>query len=262
MTWATHPLFKLPKSTEKVTTDIEGAQADNRGSASPGPSPRKGDESGFKPPSNKLTGHQFFYIFILDGVGAAIVSAGINFAIAYALYYNKGDDDSPIRLFQFPNTLAGDAGLTTIVQCLITWFVEALLVNRDLRKGAVQSIGFLPKPRWKFLRWFMFLDRQEQTHEVRSIEHWLRFLFSQVIRSLIMAAVFFPFIWGPSIGFLILAGDYVDGDWYYSAKWAPQIFKLAQGAVLGLLSTPLMVVFWLTRCGWALKKDEEQSIEE
>jgi hypothetical protein len=107
----------------------------------------------------------------------------------------------------------------------------------------------------------MFLDRREQTHEVRSFKHWLEYLYSQAIRSLILAAVTFPLIFGASIGFLTLVGERkpADWDWYYSARWAPEVFKLVQGAVLGLLFTPPMVMFWLARCGWALRENEGQS---
>lgn len=37
----------------------------------------------FKTPTRTLTGHQIFYIFVVDGLGAAVLSGGINFAIAY-----------------------------------------------------------------------------------------------------------------------------------------------------------------------------------
>lgn len=37
----------------------------------------------FQSPSSKLTAHQAFYLFGLDGVGAFVISGGINFAIAY-----------------------------------------------------------------------------------------------------------------------------------------------------------------------------------
>ncbi|KAJ8111985.1 hypothetical protein ONZ43_g5495 [Nemania bipapillata] len=262
MPWATNPIFKSTNPTEKVTTDVEAAQssgsrADGRESISP--DPKDHDEPKFRPPSDHFTLHQIFYIFILDGIVSAIFAGGINFAIAYGLYHDRGTKDSPIRLFQFPNTLAGDVAVTTFVQFLTTWVIESLLVNYDLRKGGVQPIGFIPEPKSKYLRWFMFLDRQEDTHKVSSLKHWLRFLFSQVIRSLISAAVVFPFVWGASVGFLTLFGHHEDNDWYYSATWAPEIFKLVQGAVLGLLFTPLMVMFWLVRRGWALQAAEEQS---
>ena len=34
-------------------------------------------------PSENLTGHQAFYLFVMHGLGALVISGGINFAIAY-----------------------------------------------------------------------------------------------------------------------------------------------------------------------------------
>ncbi|KAI0875760.1 hypothetical protein GGS24DRAFT_454251 [Hypoxylon argillaceum] len=260
MPWATNPIFQLTNPTEKATTDVESTQGGGTtdGSASPEP---KDDKLKFLPPSDRFTPHQIFYIFILDGIGSGIFAGGINFAIAYGLYHGKGDDKNPIRLFQFPNTLAGDTAVTIFIQFLTTWVIESILVNYDLRRGGVQPIGFIPEPRWKYLRWFMFRDRTEQTHEVSSFKHWLRFLYSQVIRSLILAVVAFPLIFGLSVGFLTIVGHHegTSWDWYFTAKWAPEIFKLVQGAVLGLLFTPPMVMFWLVSCGWALRAAEAQA---
>ncbi|TGJ82162.1 hypothetical protein E0Z10_g6616 [Xylaria hypoxylon] len=265
MPWATNPIFELKNPTEKVTADVEAAQADGTngdGTSSPVPvpGPKDGDGLKFRPPSDHFTLHQIFYIFIIDGFFAGIFAGGINFAIAYALYHDRGTKESPIRLFQFPNTLAGDTAVTIFIQFFTTWVIESILVNYDLRKGGVQPIGFISEPKGRYLRWFAFLDRQEETYEVRSIKHWLRFLLSQIIRSLVLAVVFFPVIFGASIGFLTVVGKrhHADWDWYYSAKWAPEIFKLVQGALLGLLFTPLMVIFWLARCGWALQTMEGQ----
>ncbi|KAI0465871.1 hypothetical protein F4859DRAFT_344258 [Xylaria cf. heliscus] len=264
MPWASNPIFKSTSPTEKATADVEaaagvdGESGDASGSTSP--EPKESHALNFRPPSDRFTPHQIFYIFVLDGIVSAIFAGGINFAIAYALYHDRGTDDSPIRLFQFPNTLAGDTAVTIFIQFLTTWTIEAVLVNYDLKKGGVQPIGFISEPQWRYLRWFMFLDRRKQSDEVRSVKHWLRFLFSQVLRSLILAVVFFPFIFGASVGLLTLVGERHghDWDWYYPPKWAPEIFKLVQGAVLGLLFTPPMAIFWLARCGWALQAMERE----
>ncbi len=37
-------------------------------------------------PSQRLTAHQKFYIFVLDGLGGMMISAGVNFAIAYGTF--------------------------------------------------------------------------------------------------------------------------------------------------------------------------------
>ncbi len=44
---------------------------------------------GMRPPTEKLTAFQLFYIFGLDGVGAMVLSGGINFAIAYGAYIGR-----------------------------------------------------------------------------------------------------------------------------------------------------------------------------
>lgn len=40
-------------------------------------------EEGRMRPSLEFTGHQLFYVFGLDGVGAMLLSGGVNFALAY-----------------------------------------------------------------------------------------------------------------------------------------------------------------------------------
>lgn len=40
-----------------------------------------------KEPSDRLTAHQIFYIFGPHGIGAAVLSGGINFAIAYGEFH-------------------------------------------------------------------------------------------------------------------------------------------------------------------------------
>ncbi|EFX05250.1 hypothetical protein CMQ_3319 [Grosmannia clavigera kw1407] len=254
-------------------------------------------------PSDHLTPYQFFYIFIIDGMGAFILSGAINFAIAYAMYKTINSDKHPIRLFQFPNTIAGDAALTVFIQCVITWFIELILVNRDIRSGHIQPIGFIPEPANALLRWFLLLDRLPATgssgsgnngetsgsgsgnasggddeifrplsaphdancrcdkhvepYEPGSLKHWMFFLVSQLIRALMLGVLAFLLVWGPAIGIMTAVGDHHNGDWWFdSSSWAPPIFKLIYGGVLALLTTPLFVIFWLVRCGWALQANQ------
>ncbi|EMR64566.1 hypothetical protein UCREL1_8478 [Eutypa lata UCREL1] len=141
-------------------------------------------------------------------------------------------------------------------------WLELWLVNRDLRRGGVQSIGFVPEPKWRFVRWFLFLDRQTQTNETGSWKHWLLFAGSQFTRILLVSAVCFAVVWPPSVLVLMVfayeccydvSSAYTCHEWCYRRMWVPQLFKAARGSVLGLLTTPLFVMLWLVRCGWALK---------
>lgn len=45
------------------------------------------EEKGRLEPSPVFTGHQMFYLFFLDGIGAMILSGGVNFALAYGELY-------------------------------------------------------------------------------------------------------------------------------------------------------------------------------
>jgi hypothetical protein len=168
---------------------------------------------------------------------------------------------SSIRLFQLPNTLAGDAAVTIIVQCLITWMAELALVNSDLRRGNVAPTDFVPQPPESrpLLRWFMFLGRAAESAEPGSWHHWAFFLVAQLLRAFLVAVVSFCLLWGPSVGILTAVGARSGSDWVFGKKWAPQIFKLLLGAVLGLLTTPMFAVFWMIRSGWALTTDEARA---
>src|SRR4051812_39041358 len=81
------------------------------------------------------------------------------------MYTTVGPKSAPIRLFQLPNTLAGDAAVTVFVQCLITFLIDTMLVGRDLRKGNIRPIG-VPKPQFADyppVRWVLALPSPEQT---------------------------------------------------------------------------------------------------
>jgi hypothetical protein len=157
-----------------------------------------------------------------------------------------------VRLFILPNALAADAGFTLLAQFIITWIVECFIVSFHLRKGLVPPIGFFREPKNRFMRWYFLLDHK-QSQELRGVKLWLRLIFSNAIRSLILLAAFFPVVFGASIGFLTLAGTRRGADWYYGVVWAPQVFKLIFGVAVGSTCTPLMAAFWLVRCGWVLK---------
>ncbi|RYP09095.1 hypothetical protein DL765_008575 [Monosporascus sp. GIB2] len=266
MPWASNP--SLMSTPTEATTASQPAVSDPEASLPQSATSSQSLLEGFRPPSNHFTLYQIFYIVVVGGLGSAAISGIINFAIAYGMYATADTSKWPIRLWQFPYTLAGDGGLSIPIQCTITWWLEVWLVNRHLRRGRVQAIGFMPEPKTRFFRWFMFLDRQqrEQDHKLEaSMIHWMLFAGSHFARALIVSAVAFTVMWAPSVAvlmFVSLSGDekkFTPGcehDWCYKKKWAPQIFKSVKGSVLGILTTPLFVMFWLVRCGWALKNNE------
>ncbi|SPJ84075.1 uncharacterized protein FTOL_10591 [Fusarium torulosum] len=227
----------------------------------PGIDAGEGEQEGLLRPSLKFTGHQLFYVFGLDGVGAMVLSGGVNFALAYPMYTTQDTIKNPIRLFQLPNTLSGDAAVTIIIQCILTWFVEMGLVRYDLSKRSVQPIGFIPQPSHRWLRWLFFLppssdpnDSEEEseklpkdTSKAASVSNTI---VQGALRGFILAIVGFFLLWPMSVGILTTLGERDGGDWRYNDRWVPQAFKAILGGVLGLLMTPLMALFWLIKAGW------------
>ncbi|KAG9255530.1 uncharacterized protein F5Z01DRAFT_651402 [Emericellopsis atlantica] len=198
------------------------------------------------PPPSRLTGHQAFYIFAMAGVGGGCLSAGFNFAIAYAMYNTT---KQPIQLFRLPNTLAGDAALSIIIQCILTWFVEWLLVANDLRRHSVQPIAFLEQPTSSSLRWLLFLERNPSTKLHNALQ--------QALRGFLLCVPAFLVLWPVSVGILTMVGEKQGGDWVFERLWTPQVFKAILSGVLGLVTTPVMAMFWMVRAGWDGEKEAD-----
>lgn len=170
------------------------------------------------------------------------------------MYTTQDTARKPIRLFELPNTLAGDAAVTIIIQCIVTWLIELALVGRDLKTGAVQAIGIFREPSGRIARWFFFLSDEEADSPRSSAAFWLGFMVNQILRGFIFAVASFLLLWGPSVGILAAVGERSGGDYVYPKQWTPQIFKGVLGGVLGLLTTPAMAAFWLLRSGWIARR--------
>lgn len=175
------------------------------------------------------------------------------------MYSTQNPATHPIRLFQLPNTLAGDAVVTIIIQTMITWFVELILVQHDLRNGAIRPIGFVTEPVRPLSRRLMLLDRIEDGGQVVAArsKRWLPFITDQAVRVGLIFVVAFFLLWLPAVGILTAVGQRGTGsdwDWYFHREWAPQVFKGIFGGLLALLTTPVMASFWLVREGWRLNR--------
>ncbi|OCF55795.1 hypothetical protein L486_06547 [Kwoniella mangroviensis CBS 10435] len=124
----------------------------------------------FRPFPLPLSNRQWFYLLVLQGVGAGIIDGGANFAVAYAMYHNQ----KIIKMWVLSkNTLAGDLGVTPIIQCLASMLITSTLVHTDLHHHAVAPLPFvwphvehLPDPREIIGRWGKGKRREgEETEE-------------------------------------------------------------------------------------------------
>ena len=167
--------------------------------------------------------------------------------------YAHQDEKHPVRLFQLPNTLAGDAGVTIIVQCIITWLIEWLLATHDLSNGSVQPLGVFREPSHPLLRWLFLLDPHHQPSNV------LAKIFHQALRGFLVCIPSFILLWPICVGALTGLGRRSGGDWVFPNTWTPQFFKFVLGGVLGLLTTPLMAMFWLVKAGWEGRRERPVS---
>ncbi|KAG0347893.1 hypothetical protein BG004_006612 [Podila humilis] len=110
--------------------------------------------SGPKDPVDGLTTRHVLYLVFMHMIGAMILDGSINFGLATAMY--KGTKD-PISIWPLPNTLAGDAAVTIIIQTTLTWILDRLAVGGDLKKGLVAPLR-MPINAKPWLRWFIGLD--------------------------------------------------------------------------------------------------------
>lgn len=275
-----------------LETDVENEAANNDLPLSSYTSPSSDEDAPSvvqdkRAPSATLTLHQSLYIIGSHGIGAMIISGGINFALAYgelllpprdfipgtALLILAPEDsrpdvnafylamyttnDLPIRLFELPNTLIGDTGVTVIIQTIMTWVLEMIIVKRDLRKGNIQPIGFVSqppktnKPWWRMVRWFMQVEEFEgPPRGQKNIRRRLLGALGHAARAFVVAVICFCILFGPAVGALIAVGEKHGGDWDYTPKWTPEIFKLVLGSVLALMTSPIFAMIWMVKCGW------------
>lgn len=149
-----------------------------------------------------------------------------------------------------PALLVGIAGVNILLQCIFTWFAAYKLVSCDLGRGKVQPIGFVNEPTGKFMRWFFILSRNKNDNieSVRVMS--LKGAGQHLTRAFLLAVLGFVLLWPASLGILMVLRTKAERGSDFDLIWLPPVLKTVLGAVLALLTTPLMAIFWLLRGGW------------
>lgn len=88
-----------------------------------------------------LTSKHILYLIGLQGISPFVLDSVINAALAYAMYRKSNE----LSLWRFPQPLAGDFAITTIVQCIITWLLVGIFVRRDIRVENISTIDLKGK---------------------------------------------------------------------------------------------------------------------
>ncbi|TPX69383.1 hypothetical protein SpCBS45565_g02415 [Spizellomyces sp. 'palustris'] len=200
-----------------------------------------------------LTTRQVLYLLLMHSLGAGILDAGINFVIAYFMYR-----DQPTYLWSLPNTIAGDAAVTVLIQVTLTWIIDGGLVHNDVRKGVTQpiltsqngdtSVSTWTLPRRGFLGWLCASSLDIFVAGLPFTER-MRRLANAALRGFVVSICVLPFFWGIGIGLAcaiwkgLASGDQVSG-------WpGPQIFKGVYAFVLGAFTTPLSSIVGMAQAG-------------
>ena len=227
----------------------------------------------FKPLAipSPLSTKQKLYLILSQTIGAACIDGGANFGVAYAMYHKQDQ----VRMWPLnQNTIAGDLGVTIIVQGLATYMITSGLVHADLRNKVIDPF---PSP-WPAVDWTrpggLRIDEEEHkeapprdmltaAHNDHGLGRGLHFFSGSEVQDLfnfrigaralrrrwlaslyragVMCAIYFFLIW--PIAILILAPIYTHRNMAHS--YTPMIIKLVYGFIFGLLQNPIVAMIAL-----------------
>ncbi|KAF9172248.1 hypothetical protein BGX21_010198 [Mortierella sp. AD011] len=210
-----------------------------------------------KTPVDAMTTRHILFLVFMHGLGAMILDGAINFGLATAMYKTTSQ---PVHLWNFPNTLAGDATVTVIIQQTLTWILDQLSVRGDVKKGVVAPLR-MSKNANAVLRWFVGVD-SPKFGQKKTVKEFLIFHVQRVL-VLILATwvVYWPIAMGILAG-LKNNGIGVDtrgagGDFN---NWPlPEIFKGVYGFALGA-TTPFVSYVQLIYLGETANPDSESEL--
>jgi hypothetical protein len=183
------------------------------------------------------------------------------------------------------NTIAGDLGVTPIIQCLASMLITSTLVHSDLHASSIKPLPYvyphvehLPDPRLLLSRSYRKQMRDAQaesnekpnqiaTPETRGLSYYywmlIRFIFEGTERNMLLARPglknwFGRFLWtaaqGAGIGIIfgfpiwclaIIILGPIYGNGNMGNKWAPQVIKLVYGAIVGWVTNPVIAILAL-----------------
>ncbi|CED84414.1 Protein of unknown function DUF2456 [Phaffia rhodozyma] len=87
-----------------------------------------------------LNRKQWAYLIVPQCLLAGIIDGGANFGIAYAMYSSQ----STVRMWVFKeNTIAGDLGVTCLIQTAVSMIITSTLVHTDLHSSAIAPLPFV-----------------------------------------------------------------------------------------------------------------------
>ncbi|KAK4047873.1 hypothetical protein OIO90_006034 [Microbotryomycetes sp. JL221] len=211
-----------------------------------------------------LTTRQLLYILGPQMIGAAVVDGLANFGIACAMYRTGADPISFWKLSE--STVAGDLGVTVLIQVTLTFIIAGSMVHVDMRKGMIPAFPYpwpdtrfavvdLGRPEdaksrrgaiWRLfhqrhgigrgLHFFSGSDVNDLFDFNVGFKRWIGRFVLTAIKGALLSALFFCVFW--PIAIACLAPPY--GGVNMAHSWTPPLIKLVFGFLLGLVSTPFV----------------------
>ncbi|GAK63090.1 uncharacterized protein PAN0_002c1292 [Moesziomyces antarcticus] len=223
---------------------------------------------------------QWWYLVFGQSIVAAIISGAINFGVAVALYRTQ----PTINIWTFDRqTVAGDMGVTVIVQQIVSFIITSSLVHHDLYAGPIGPLRRpwppllhlpstpVPQGHWLGIRMPEDVEREHTQCRMGRAEGksklngwWWWFVRAVLTGSerndLLAAGISWRqrlerLAWTAAQGFFLCCLTF----WWYwplaiaivapiyehrelAGTWVPMIIKLLYGAILSLLTNPIMAL--------------------
>eukprot|EP00035_Acanthoeca_spectabilis_P004890 m.107855 g.107855 ORF g.107855 m.107855 type:complete len:256 (-) comp12777_c0_seq3:199-966(-) len=121
------------------------------GSPSPEPAATAADKAPSKPGPKTCVEIPGDTYALVNMVASALISGGICVGAAIGMYTDTNVERDEPGVWAWPNTIAGDLVVTSIVMGVITWVVTGgLTLNDDFRAAPVKIVSYPsgPAPRW------------------------------------------------------------------------------------------------------------------
>ena len=91
-----------------------------------------------------LTPKQKLYIFVLQGLGAMVLDAGINAGLAWVMYDAMNEDkDKRVWLYAMPSPFIVDIIGTAIIEPFLTWVLVGVFIRRDVRGMNIAAMALV-----------------------------------------------------------------------------------------------------------------------
>ena len=177
----------------------------------------------------------------MHGLGPMILDAGINAGLAYLMYEPERDN---ISILSFPQPMAGDIGVTSIIEPLLTWLIVGIVVRNDMRH-CMTPAEYLPQTPNTWIDKFVLSMRQ---YPIEFTKQRMKQIAKSCLIFILLTGL--PCLIPALIALLILEVE-TKNDYRFDLSEAV-ICKAIYGGVMGLIITPIAA--YLTMVYQSLEK--------